>query len=360
MRGHPIETVVAVFKNLLAVIIGLAATLLLLEGTIRLLASSLGLAPYMKYHPVLGWTAVPGARKEHKSADPVFDVTYVINEVGFRGPVYERDKRPGVTRILLLGDSNGFGWGLPEEATLASILDKELDSVEVVNLSLSGYGTDQSYLRFGLEGVHFQPDIVIIQVTPNDFEEIQSAFFNQKPKPRFVFQDDGGIELTNVPVKATGAEAERFYERSLPVPFKEWLGWNSFSYNFLNEKYHRIRRARTNEPDGSPRAFSEESVALFKAIIGDLGDELGEIGAKGIVVHTSRDLSEDYSLDGIGVPVLDLYPTFANRAPGDDALFFPDGYHYTARGNRLMADAVMTELSRLGYLVSKNSSQREH
>jgi lysophospholipase L1-like esterase len=261
---------------------------------------------------------------------------------------------------LLLGDSNGFGWGLPEEATLASILDKELDSVEVVNQSLSGYGTDQSYLRLKLEGLHFQPDIVIVQVTPNDFEEIQSAFFNQKPKPRFVFQADGDIALTNVPVKATGPEAERFYERSLPVPFKEWLGWNSFSYNFLNEKYHRIRRARNNEPDGGSAAFSEDSVALFTAIIGNLSDELDEIGAKGIIVHTSRDLSENYSLDGIGLPVLDLHPTFANRAPGDDALFFPDGYHYTARGNRLMADAVMAELSRLGYFVGKNSSPREH
>lgn len=84
---------------------------------------------------------------------------------------------------MLLGDSNGFGWGIEEGKYFAAIIDHELDNVEVVNLSLSGYGTDQEYLRFVEEGMAYRPNLVIVQVTPNDFEEIQHPFLMERSNP---------------------------------------------------------------------------------------------------------------------------------------------------------------------------------
>ncbi|MGH9349123.1 MAG: SGNH/GDSL hydrolase family protein, partial [Vicinamibacterales bacterium] len=177
-------------RGLTRALLALVATVCLatagVETGVRLMASALDLSSYMKYDPLLGWTAIPGARRAHKDRRLGFDVRYDINEYGFRGPAYPRAKPAGVRRIVILGDSNGFGWGMSEDEHFASLLDQELPSVQVINLSLSGYGTDQEYLRFVRDGVQFDPDVVVLQVTPNDFDEIQHGFFNGKPKPQFL------------------------------------------------------------------------------------------------------------------------------------------------------------------------------
>ena len=254
------------WKNLFAFVIGLTVALCGVEGGARILADLLGVSSYMQDDEQVGWKAKPSSIKRHKNEHLGFDVTYSINANGLRGPIYDFDKPKGVYRIVLLGDSNGFGWGIADGKYFAALLDEELDHVEVVNLSLSGYGTDQEYLRFVNEGIAYKPDLVIVQVTPNDFEEIQHPFFNGKAKPQYVLTEQGEIRLTNVPVRPIGPKAEDFYENSLPLPFREWLGWHSYAYNYFNDKYYVIKRrtSKSKSAELSREVFSTTSVLLFK------------------------------------------------------------------------------------------------
>lgn len=331
------------WKNILAVFVGMSIAIVGVEAGARLLANMLGISSYMKYDETIGWTAEPGTIKRHKNTQLGFDVTYQINGKGFRGPAYDESKPAGIYRVMVLGDSNGFGWGIPEDKYFAAIINNELKDVQVVNLSLSGYGTDQQYLRFIKEGMAYKPDLVIVQVTPNDFEEIQHPFFNQKPKPQFALSENGDLTLMNVPVKPVGVKCQDFYDNSLPLPFKDWLDWHSYAYNFFNEKYFALKRktSKSQSAELSREVFSEKSVALFGKIISQLKIRLDGIGAKGLIVHASKEVSENNYMAGSSLPVLDLYPKLSAYARENAVeLYYKDAIHWNEKGHRLIAEEL--------------------
>lgn len=343
--GHAKGRGRALAGNLVAAVIGLTIALAAVEGVARLVSGTLDISPYMQYDELLGWTSLPNTIKQHKNAADGFDVTYRINANGFRGTPYDRPKPQGATRIVVLGDSNGFGWGVDEGRQFAAILDDKVPGAEVINQALSGYGPDQSYLRFVKEGVHWNPDLVILQITPNDFEEIQFPFFNQKAKPQFVFDDRGNLKLVNVPAKAIGARAQAFHDDSIPLPFREWLGWHSYAYVFLNERYYAMRRSmRSNAPGAAPvrPGFSDESIRLFNATVLELRHRLDEIGAKGVIVHASKEIADRQSEFNGELPLVNAYPAFAAAKTAGRQPWYQDGFHYTAIGHEIIA----TELQR--------------
>jgi lysophospholipase L1-like esterase len=254
-----------------------------------------------------------------------------------------------VRRVVILGDSNGFGWGVPLGQTFGGIIDSSLACTEVINLALSGYGIDQSLLRFIEEGIAFHPDVVILQVTPNDFEEIQYSFFNQKPKPQFRLQEDGTLELSNVPVQAIGPKAQEFYDNSLPLPFQKWLDWNSYAFNALNGIYYQYRRKLSSQPAAQGKIFTPESIVLFNAIANELAAQLQAIGADGILVHTSGAIHAAGGVSATGLKVLDLHEHFESAAASvPERRYFSDGYHWNAVGHKVVAEELMKVVGSTG------------
>ncbi len=356
MRQHD-SRATAIAKNLLAMLVGLTLTLGLLEGAVRVMASTLGVSPYMQYDETLGWTALPNTTKRHRNGSPAFDVSYELNAYGHRGPTYARTKPAGTRRIVLLGDSVGFGWGVDEGQHLAALLDTGLDTptgkTEVINLSLSGYGTDQQLLRLRSEGLAFQPDLVILQLTPNDFDEIQYAFYNQKPKPHFVLGTNGSLELRNSPVRSEGPQALDFAANSIPLPFREWLGWHSYAYNLLNEQYYRVSRSYRRGGVRPYDRFRPESVALFNRLVQEIKVTLDERHIPLLVVHAAKEISDRQPLRNPGIPLLDLSGTFAAwEQTHDEPAMFSDGFHWAPRGHHIVADAVMEALRTRGDLLT--------
>ena len=49
-----------------------------------------------------------------------------INSKGLRDREIAVQRRPGVFRILMLGDSLTFGWGVPQDSTIPKLLEKRL------------------------------------------------------------------------------------------------------------------------------------------------------------------------------------------------------------------------------------------
>jgi hypothetical protein len=303
-------------KNILAVFLGIMIMLIALEGAARVMSSLLGISTYMKYDALLGWTAKPGAIKIHEKSDDGFKVTYKINSNGFRGTLYNKEKQDNIRRIMILGDSNGFGWGVSENEHFAAILDTKLEDSEIINLSLSGYATDQEYLRFIKEGVKFRPDLVIVQVTENDFEGNQYPFFSGKPKPLYMINENRQLKLHNVPVEYMSKRGQVHF---LPVPFKVWLSWNSYAFHYINQKYVLLMRSRIAHNSqhaefADVERYSARSIKLFNAIISKLDEKLSEINARGIVFHAGEELSKKKYLKKTSLPVLDLYPAFSDRS----------------------------------------------
>ena len=120
----------------------------------------------------LGWKLRPGA------VDRWGDVDVSINQRGFRGPVVPYEKKPGVARVVYLGDSVTFGYRVARwEDTYPFVLGDRLatrDSlaVETVNLAVEGYSQWQQAIVLADEGDRYQPDLVVVGFVLNDVTEM--------------------------------------------------------------------------------------------------------------------------------------------------------------------------------------------
>ena len=98
------------------------------------------------------------------------------NSCGLRGPEVSIRKPANTFRIVLLGDSFTFGWGVEEHQSFAAQMEKALNrhfgstkKVEVLNFGVPGYSTFQEVARFEEQGLDFNPDAVVVFFVENDY-----------------------------------------------------------------------------------------------------------------------------------------------------------------------------------------------
>ncbi len=103
-----------------------------------------------------------------------------INSQGLRDREYTFDKPRGTYRIMLLGDSTTFGWGVAEGDTSAKVLERQLNSMhipgydrfEVMNTGVGNYDTVQEVTYYKTQGRQFHPDLVVLMYFINDPEPV--------------------------------------------------------------------------------------------------------------------------------------------------------------------------------------------
>ncbi len=106
-----------------------------------------------------------------------------INSKGLRDYEYSFARSPGTYRIMMLGDSTTFGWGVPLEATIPKLLEHELnqcppaaiDKFEVINAGIGNYNTVQEVAYYETFTKAFDPDLVILIFFINDPEPVQAT-----------------------------------------------------------------------------------------------------------------------------------------------------------------------------------------
>jgi lysophospholipase L1-like esterase len=102
----------------------------------------------------------------------LMDVMVDINSDGHRDkeyPVTKTDKH----RIIFLGDSLTFGWGVKQEGTFATLVEGDMNSqspTEVINFGTGNYNTEQAVNLFIDKGLKYNPDKVVLFYFINDAE----------------------------------------------------------------------------------------------------------------------------------------------------------------------------------------------
>ncbi len=71
-------------------------------------------------------------------------------------------------RIICLGDSNTFGWGVDAGATFAELVDRRLPTMDVLNLGVIGYSSFQGLRVLKGRGLDLEPAVVIASFNHND------------------------------------------------------------------------------------------------------------------------------------------------------------------------------------------------
>jgi hypothetical protein len=100
----------------------------------------------------------------------------VISSQGLHDYEYSRRKPPGTFRIVGVGDSSLFGWGVPFEDSGLKVLERRLNAelgaqkFEVINFAVPGYNTAMEAETFVQRCLEYSPDLVILNFNTNDYD----------------------------------------------------------------------------------------------------------------------------------------------------------------------------------------------
>jgi len=181
------------------VLAGCCVALLLAEGFVRIFY------PHSRDHrsgvieidDYLGWKLQ--ARKNSTHHSRYFDVVYSINALGYRDKPRNLLKDRNIYRILLYGDSQVFGWGVPEDQRFSNLMEDQNQSLEIWNLAVPGYGVDQATLSYEKHGQFFNADEVIFFVSNKILERAHQGRIFRKDKPKFVIDRRGTLRMVPIP-----------------------------------------------------------------------------------------------------------------------------------------------------------------
>jgi hypothetical protein len=301
-------------KRVLALAIGSIVSLACLELGYRWLRLP-ALGPttnpsYVQHDPELGWVYRPSATARHRTSE--FDVSIAINSRGFRGPEWG-PKQPGRARVLVLGDSYAFGWGVEPAESFTARLQALVPEWEILNAAVSGYGTDQQYLLMLRLLPDVQPDLVIDVFCSNDRVESASRVSYGKRKPYFT-RGASGLELHGVPI----AEPP-------------WLERSSFLYRAVTKELAERASAEVR-PD------PEQGWALVCDLYREMAKRLGSVP---LVIVSSETRLAYLAADEKSLHHVDLRPLFRSKT---ERLTFPIDGHWTAAAHAAIAVELATAL----------------
>jgi hypothetical protein len=288
---------------------------------------------FWRHDDLLGWRNSPGIAGVFDH--PRFRINIRHNSKGLRDREYAYERSAGKRRILALGDSFVWGYGVEQQETFSEVLETLLPDVEVINAGVAGYGTDQELLWLRSEGVRYRPDVVVLVMCGNDdFENNRDRVYYVYRKPQFRQADDGELVLGGVPVPAPSRTAR----------LKHWI----FRHSALlyQVKTHVIDSFRPSQ-----RAAQSEGLGfgLTLALVDSIAGVVRDIGSRLVVVVTVRyastpSLQAHYdklvaALRQRGIETIDV-----DRLPGfrDDTMLIEGDAHWNAAGHRLVAQQLQT------------------
>jgi hypothetical protein len=220
------------------------------------------------YRPdsVLSYALRENASAVHQEAD--FQVTVHTNALGLRGEPASREKAADAYRILVIGDSFAFGFGVEDDQALPARLAAELSltrrGVESINAGVPGWSADDFYLFLTTRGFDLEPNLVLLVLTEND--------------PGDLFWKDLELDDENLPTRIRSTRrvidhrGRMRYRDGVPsfeFPGSAWLEgrshlWNAIRFRLMElwvrvSQAHDRRRLRREAGDPPERAIAELS-----------------------------------------------------------------------------------------------------
>ena len=350
---------------------------------------------FCQYDAELGWTGRPNIEDQFVAFDCENHVQQ--NHHGFRGTAYPFD-RTTAGRLLVLGDSYTWGYGVDEEQIFTTILQRQADPrLEVVNLGVSGYGTDQELLLYRKLGRKFQADQVLLAVTPyTDLMDNQFAVRYGHPKPLFKQPEDkrpGPLELTNVPVpqmadwsdKPQQMDTDRHWlcqlatRSSLAASILNATSTNPSAREWLEQR--RIRIPRNISHDWAISCHTselplpwEQAFELLTRLIQQFHTEVAANGVELSILlvpsvidvdpvlwdefqqQNHRPYGQQWDRDHVrrrlkdfckssGIQLVDPTDALRSAAEHNSYLYYPWNQHWTPAGHQIVAELLQEELA---------------
>ena len=318
---------------------------------------------FHRYDANLGWVQIPNHEATFEGRD--FKVTVKSNSHGFRDREYAVQKPNGITRVMVLGDSFTWGWGVEHEEVFTEVAERALDNVEILNLGHSSYGTAQEYLLLKRLGMKFSPDLTVVTFYSNDIKDNSGR---RGKRPKFIL-NEGRLILDKRPRPLT-------IDRRL----KKILNENFLFYSFIDYRIAVLKQARLD-----PMTIFGFDTFLFKNFLDEMQDawdvtqallleidrltdhrmvilfvphrlqveedrfqqelHAAQLDEHEIDVFLTNRLLKEFSEEH-HIPFLDLTPSFRKehrRAP----LYFDHDGHWSPQGHQVAGEAFQEKLKEL-------------
>ncbi len=137
------------------------------------------------------------------------------NTMGFR----DREIPPDAKNVLaVVGDSFVYGYDVKQEEVFTERLRHLLPRSTIVNLGVSGYGTDQEFLLLQKQLPRLNPKSVLLVFNSNDWQDNETNKRYGYYKPYFV-SEAGSLRVQGIPVP----KCLLYYPAAYPRLFKSAL-----------------------------------------------------------------------------------------------------------------------------------------
>jgi lysophospholipase L1-like esterase len=171
---------------------------------------------------------------EHRphSAATIMGAYVEINSMGLRDREFEIKKPTGTYRILVLGDSITFGFGVEPQHAFCEVLERRLNveiapglrnkRFEVINSGVGNYNTAQEVAYFTHRGQILNPDLVLLAFYVNDAEPTPKPKTNPLAKHSYFYV--ASMSALDAVLRRIGAQ-EDFTEYYLNLYRDGAAGW---------------------------------------------------------------------------------------------------------------------------------------
>ncbi len=264
-----------------------------------------------RFDPSLGWFPREGSQK---SFTGFRTVSVNHNRFGFRDHEYQQKDKP---RIAFVGDSFVWGFDVEEDERFTNKLQTLIPQWEVLNLGVSGFGTDQEFLLLQQWYSTLQPDIVFLVYTDgsDDYDNLKRTNFGGYFKPFYLVEEDE-ISLQGVPVPK-GANY-RFQE--YPILFRSYFARG------LARALDKVRTWGDPIHTVNPTVYIIEAMNEFLK----LRNTQFAIGFHGYSTEPFGDKERRFC-DQLEIPCVDLQTELVYPAMGN---------HWTPQGHELVARRI--------------------
>ncbi len=333
-------------KNGVMLVASLAAGLALAELGAR--AVHRGAWPYLNLFesdPRYGVRLMPSTSTRVRSRDGrLTDIA--TNALGFRGPEWPAGAPRG-ERVLLLGDSQVMGYGVPFEATMGEQL-RRLTGAEVLAAAVPSWGPHESALALeDLAGLVRPTQVVFVANAANDW-------FEGRPNVQRTAARDGWAALPTDAAPRPFPGRGWLYGRSHLVlagrQLMHFIGTSESPSAVMPQRLAReVERLRGSPSPLAPalarvvdtcRRSSCRVVAVALPLDAQVSAaEWKKYRAAPVDLSATEALLDDFvgEARALGVPAQSLLAPLRSAGPG---MFLPDDYHLSPAGHSVVAGAL--------------------
>ncbi len=291
-----------------------------------------------------------------------FKVKLTTNSIGIRDRSYSWEKGDDTFRILMLGDSHTFGWGVELDNTFTELIESRIKLInpfskyEVFNCGVYGYGTTHQYMYLEKYGFDLKPDLVIIAMDLlHDIRVNKSGYY---------YFSQNKLKRSSKPHFTKKSRAITKY-----FPFSSFLRGHSHLFRFVGSNLSKLFRhdsiinEKRNDKGEQKQFFN---LGLTYNIFLKISRELEQREVKFIVAilpefdsfkqksksnpHFSNTLAslERFFLDN-NFNYISLQKKFDNNSESSEFIF-KFSHHFNAKGHQFIAEEIEDFLFTSGIL----------